>query len=303
MKNVILFFSATICMVLFWSSCSKDRIEQEMNEYQSPNAYLDSKKQEEQVFVIDSAGTGPIVGSQGTTIWGTKECLRLPNGDTISYPFIVKLVELYSAKDMIYYRMPTVGSGQALESAGEIRLRAEKDGTTLTLSSPCAYKISLPNSVPQDNYMRVFYGDENVAPVNWLTDLNYLGITSLQNGFFAVDTIGYTALTEKLGWINADRAIVSSNTYTINFTSEVDDLTNVAIFVYLPETHTVMQASNLAVSGIPAGSNAKIIAIAVNGSGSLFHFYLSTTVSGNQNVEVTMSQISDANLTTLLDGL
>ncbi len=303
MKNVLLFFSATICIILFWSSCAKDRIEQDLNEYQSPNAYLNSKKQEEQVFVIDSSGTGPIIGNQGTVIWGSKDCLRLPNGDTIDYPFVVKLVELYSAKDMIYYQMPTVGSGQALESAGEIRLRAEKDGTPLTLASPCAYQISLPNAAPQDNYMRVFYGDENVAPVNWISDLNYWGITSLQNGFFAVDTIGYTALIEKLGWINADRAIVSSNTYTINFTSEVDDLTNVAIFVYLPETHTVMQASSLSVSGIPAGSNAKVLAIAVNGSGSLFHYYLSTTVSGNQNVEVTMSQISDANLTTLLDGL
>lgn len=303
MKNFTLFFSTTICIVLFWSSCSKDRIEQELNEYQSPNAYLDSKKQEEQVFVIDSAGSGPIIGNQGTAIWGSKECLRLPNGDTIGYPFIVKLVELYSAKDMIYYRMPTVGTGQALESAGEIRLRAEKDGIPLNLVSPCAYKISMPNDTPQDNYMSVYYGNENVTPVDWITDLDYWGITSLQSGLFAVDTIGYTAFIEKLGWINADRLISSTTTYTMNFNSEVDDLTNVAIFVYLPETHTVMQANNLAVTGIPAGSNAKVLAVAVNGSGSLFHYYLSTTVSGNQNVEVTMSQISDANLTALLDGL
>ncbi len=303
MKNFKLFFSTTICIVLFWSSCSKDRIEQELNEYQSPNAYLDSKKQEEQVFVIDSAGSGPIIGNQGTAIWGSKECLRLPNGDTIGYPFIVKLVELYSAKDMIYYRMPTVGTGQALESAGEIRLRAEKDGIPLNLVSPCAYKISMPNDTPQDNYMSVYYGNENVTPVDWITDLDYWGITSLQSGLFAVDTIGYTAFIEKLGWINADRLISSTTTYTMNFNSEVDDLTNVAIFVYLPETHTVMQANNLTVTGIPAGSNAKVLAIAVNGSGSLFHYYLTTTVSGNQNVEVTMSQISDANLTALLDGL
>ncbi len=303
MKKSVLFLMSIMGLVVIWSACSRDRIEEDLNEYESPNTYLDSKKQDEQVFVIDSAGTGPIIGNQGTAIWGGIDCLRLPNGDTIDYPFVVKLVELYSAKDMIYYQMPTVGQGNALESAGEIRLRAEKDGQPLSLAEPCAFKVSMPNLTPQQNYMSVFYGNESVSPVDWRTDLSYWGITVLQSGIFDVDTIGYTAYIEKLGWINADRAVVSSTTRTITFDSEVDDLTNVAMFIYLPETHTLMQAQNGVVQGIPNGAQAKIIAIAVNGSGTLFHYYDELSVSSNQTVMIEMSAIGDPDLTNILDSL
>lgn len=303
MKKSVLFLVSIMGLVVIWSACSRDRIEEDLNEYESPNTYLDSKKQDEQVFVIDSAGTGPIIGNQGTAIWGGIDCLRLPNGDTIDYPFVVKLVELYSAKDMIYYQMPTVGQGTALESAGEIRLRAEKDGQPLSLAEPCAFKVSMPNLIPQQNYMSVFYGNESVSPVDWRTDLSYWGITALQSGIFDVDTIGYTAYIEKLGWINVDRAVVSSTTRTITFDSEVDDLTNVAMFIYLPETHTLMQAQNGVVQGIPNGAQAKIVAIAVNGSGTLFHYYDELSVSSNQTVMIEMSAIGDPDLTNILDSL
>lgn len=303
MKKASLFLATLTALILVWSSCSRDRIEQDLNEYESPNTYLDSKKQDEQVFVIDSAGTGPIIGNQGTAIWGGIDCLRLPNGDTIDYPFVVKLVELYLPKDMIYYQMPTVGSGAVLETAGEIRLRAEKDGAPLALAEPCAFKVSMPNAAPNINYMNVFYGNESVSPVDWLMDLGYWGINPTQSSIFDVDTIGYTAMIEKLGWINADRNFYSGTTHAITFDSDVDDLSNVAIFVYLPATHSLIQAQDLVASGIPSGVNVKIIAIAVNGSGNLFHYYDELTINTNQTVQVTMSSISDANLTSLLDQL
>jgi len=303
MKKASLFLATLTGLILVWSSCSRDRIEQDLNEYESPNTYLDSKKQDEQVFVIDSAGTGPIIGNQGTAIWGGIDCLRLPNGDTIDYPFVVKLVELYLPKDMIYYQMPTVGSGAVLETAGEIRLRAEKDGTPLALAEPCAFKVSMPNADPHINYMNVYYGNESVSPVDWRLDLGYWGINATQSSIFDVDTIGYTAMIEKLGWINADRNFYSGTTHAITFDSDVDDLSNVAIFVYLPATHSLIQSHDLVASGIPSGVNAKIIAIAVNGSGNLFHYYDELTINANQTVQVTMSSISDANLTSLLDQL
>jgi hypothetical protein len=139
--------------------------------------------------------------------------------------------------------------------------------------------------------------------VDWRTDLSFWGINALQSGIFDVDTIGYTAYIEKLGWINADRIFYNGTTRAITFDSDVDDLTNVAIFVYLPATHTLVQANDLLVTGIPNGVDAKVVAIAVNGSGTLFHYYDEINVASNQTVMVTMTSISDANLTNLLDGL
>jgi hypothetical protein len=306
-KNTRFFAGATTLLVLattlLFSSCSRDRIERDLNTYESPNAYLDSKKQDEQVFVIDTAGEGPIIGNQGTTIWGSIDCLQLPGGAGVDYPFIVKLVELYTPKDMIYYRMPTVAAGMPLETAGEIRLRAEKDGQELSLSQPCAFKVSMPNAAPQSNYMNVYYGNENGDVVDWTTDLGVWGITQTQNPVFDVDTIGYTAFIEKLGWINADRSVSTSGTYSITFDSEEDDLSNVLFFAYLPDTKTLLQSNEGVISGIPAGASAKIVAIAVNTSGDLFHFNQELTVNGNLTVMVIMTEISDPDLTTLLDSL
>lgn len=307
-KKPHLLFSATFALLVAvisvsLTSCSRDRIERDLNTYESPNAYLDSKKQDEQVFVIDSAGEGPIIGNQGTTIWGSIDCLQLPGGGAVTYPFLVKLVELYTPKDMIYYRMPTVSAGMPLETAGEIRLRAEKDGQELTITQPCAYKVSMPNTAPQLNYMNVYYGNENGDVVDWTTDLGVWGITQTQNPVFDLDTIGYTAFIEKLGWINADRGVSTSGTYSITFDSDEDDLTNVIFFAYLPDSKTLLQSSNSVISGIPTGANAKIVAIAVNASGNLFHFYQELTVTGNSTQMVILSEISDSDLTTLLDGL
>lgn len=307
-KRITPFISGTttllvLAMTLLFSSCSRDRIERDLNTYESPNAYLDSKKQDEQVFVIDSAGEGPIIGNQGTAIWGSIDCLQLPGGGSVTYPFLVKLVELYTPKDMIYYRMPTVSAGMPLETAGEIRVRAEKDGQELSLSQPCAFKVSLPNAAPQLNYMNVYYGNENGDVVDWTTDLGVWGITQTQNPVFDLDTIGYTAFIEKLGWINADRSVSTSGTYNITFDSEEDDLTNVIFFAYLPDTKTVLQSTDGVISGIPVGAYAKIVAIAVNASGNLFHFHQEFTVNGNSTVMVIMTEISDPDLTTLLDSL
>jgi hypothetical protein len=120
---------------------------------------------------------------------------------------------------------------------------------------------------------------------------------------FDVDTIGYTAFIEKLGWINADRSVTTSGTYSITFDSEEDDLSNVIFFAYLPDSKTVLQSSGGIISGIPSGAFAKVIAIAVNTSGDLFHFYQELTVNGNSTEVVIMTGISDPELTTLLDGL
>jgi hypothetical protein len=292
-----------LCSVVMFSSCSRDRIERDLNAYESPNSYLDSKKQDEQVFVIDSAGNGPIIGNQGTAIWGSIDCLQLPGGAAVTYPFIVKLVELYTPKDMIYYRMPTVAAGLPLETAGEIRLRAEKDGQELVLSQPCAFKVSMPNDAPLPNYMNVYYGNENGEVVDWTTDLGIWGINQNQNPVFDLDTIGYTAFIEKLGWINADRSVSTSGTYSITFDSDEDDLSNVIFFAYLPDSKTVLQSSGGIISGIPSGAMAKVLAIAVNSSGDLFHFYQELTVNGNVTSTVIMQGISDAQLTSILDSL
>ena len=281
---------------IFYYSCSKDRIQKkQLNQYSSPNTYLDSKKQQEQTFVIDTSGSGPIIGNQGTKIWIGKQCLMFPNGDSVTWPFTVKLVELYKPKDMIYYQMPTVVSSSGiLKTDGEIRLRAFKNGTELLLKpNPCMAQIEMPCAAPQ-NGMHVFYG----LTTNNLPDWTDSPLTS-----FSTNPASYTASITKLGWINCGLQAGSSSNSTLSFTSTTDDLTNVAFFIYFPSTKTVMQAYNEASGQIPNGSAVKIIAIAVDGSGQLYSFYQTQTVNASAAIDVVMTATSDGSLTTLLDGL
>ncbi len=289
----------------FFTACKKDRIEevQSVNEYNSPNSYLDSKKEQEQEFVINSdSSSGPITGNQGTNIWCTRQCLMFPNGDTVGLPFTVKLVELYSPKQMIYYQMPTVASDTILETDGEIRIRAFKNGTELLLVPGCSWAIKMPNTAPK-NYMRVFYGFPTLNYVNWTDNPASLGVTTSFTPVFTTSTNGYLAAIVKLGWVNCGITRGSNTNHILSFASTTDNLTNVAIFIYFPATKTVMQAYNAVSGSIPSGSSVKIVAIAVDANGTLFSFSQNLTMTSSTQVQVTMAATTDPNLTALLDGL
>jgi len=282
--------------IFLFINCSKKRIEPKiepkektLNTYASVNTYLDSKQVQEQEFIIDSLGTGPITGNQGTKIWNGKQCLMFPNGDSVTWPYTVKLVELYTPKDMIYYQIPTMSSGEIMKTKGEIRLRAFKNGTELLLKpQPCMAQIEMPSTTPE-NDMHVFNGSD------WLEESPINAFTTLTNG--------HAANIHTLGWINCGVKAGSSTNASLSFTSSTDDLTNVGKFIYFPLTKTVMQLNSLTSQNIPIGSSVKIIFIAVNSSGSLFHFYQDLTVTSTTSVDVTMTAISDADLTTKLDNL
>jgi hypothetical protein len=305
-KNILKYLMVAATVGAVFTACKKDRIEEDrtLNEYSSPNSYLDSKKQEEQEFLITADSGGPIVGNQFTTIWGGRQCLMFPNGDTVALPYTVKLVELYTPKDMIYYQVPTISFDTILETDGEIRVRAFKDGTELVLVPGCSWAIKMPNTAPK-NYMHTFYGFQPQTPssFNWTDNPTFLGVTTSFNPIFTTASDGYLNSIVKLGWVNCGITRGSSTNHHLSFASTTDNLTNVAIFVYFPATKTVMQVFGSASGSIPDGSSVKIVAIAVDGSGTLFSFNQNLTMTSSTAVEVTMAATTDANLTALLNGL
>ena len=294
--------ASLVCILTFQFGCSKDRIETKpLNSYSSPNSYLNSKKQTEQQYVIDSSGTCPLTAQQGTQLCMAKTCLMFPNvsgNDSVYFPYTIGIIEIYKPKDMIYSQMPTVASGSILETAGEVRVRAYKNGTELSLRPTCSYTIKMPNASPQ-NYMQAYYGGDGDNYSDWSNSPS-----PAVSATFANTTAGYYSNSIlKFGWLNCDYSRAASTNYNLTFQSSTDELTNVAIFIYFPSTKTVMQVSNLVSGAIPNGSNVKIIAIGVKADGSLYKFYKAQTVSSSESIEVTMESTSDAALTTLLDGL
>ncbi len=291
----ILFVASSFLML---GGCSKDRIEEEektLVQYSSINSYMDLKKQEEQDFIIDSTGTGPIIGNQGTKIWTGKECLMYPNGDSVSWPYSLKLVELYTPKDMIYYQMPTVSAGEIMKTKGEIRIRAFKAGVELVLRpDPCMHQIEMPSTNPESN-MHVFNGLTTNNYPDWMDDSPVNLFTATVNS--------HIVPIHTLGWINCGVLAGGISNSNLSFTSSTDNLDNVGIFIYVPSTKTVMQVYNLSSQNIPNGTDVKIILIGVDGSGNLFSYYQELNVTASSAIDVTLTAISDAALTAVLDGL
>jgi len=289
--------------IFFISSCSTERIDSqdEFNSYESPNQYLNSKKEGEQVFVIDTNGTGPIVGQDSTLIWISKHILEFPNGDEVEWPYTVKLIELYTAQEMIYYQMPTVSQGKIMETGGEIRVRAFKENSQgivkeLRLKEDRTLRIDMPSDSTVEN-MNVFYGyDSNGAP-NWTTSSAAVGGNPADD-FFSTTLIGYRANIGKLGWINCGKTMQGHN--DISFTSETDHLENVAFFTYLPEYNSVLKAQNLSSGGIPDSTKVKIIGIAVNADNELFNSYIESTINSDGSFNIIMQATTDLELSELL---
>jgi len=299
MKNnnlitTLLIVTFIISTVLINTSCKKDRIEtpeeETLNEYNSVNQYLDTKKQNEQDFEITGPSNDTLTGNQGTRVYGGKNCLVDANGDTIDYPFSIHLVELYTPKDMIYWQMPTVASGNILQTDGEIRIRATKNNQELFLS--CPFGFEMPNASPNSS-MIIFTGADNGSFIDW----------SNTGTSFTLTSYGYLGSTSSFGWLNADIQVGTGSGNTLSFTSQVDNLANVGIFIYIPATKTVMQVYNTVSGLIPNGSSVKIVMMAQDASGNLFSYTETRTVNSSATIDMSLSQTTDAALTTYLNGL
>jgi len=280
---------------LLVSGCSKDRIDDSnKNEYKSTDEYLNSKKQKEQTFEITKDGYLPIIGNQGTKIWPDRNNIQFENGDSVHYPYFVKLIELYTPKDMIYAQMPSVGGGDILTTKGEIRLRAVKNELDLKLREGKTWQV-LMSSIDTLTQMKQYYGVDASSYIDWAA--NPVG------EFFKTDS-GYLGQVQKFGWIGCDKNASTSSSVKITFSSKTDDLSNVATFIYIPMKKSVMQVYKQVSGKIPAGIDIKIVSIAVNAKDSLFYDYKTMTLGQNDEaVDITLKATTDAALTKVLDAL
>ncbi len=150
----------------------------------------------------------------------------------------------------------------------------------------------MPNNAPNSN-MKIFKGTDNGTFVDW----------SNTNTSFNITNYGYLGTTSTFGWLSADIDLGTPSGGTITFASQTDNLTNVGIFIYAPATQTVMQVYNLTSGTIPSGTDIKIILMAQDASGQLFSYTESRTTSSSNTITVSLSQTTDADLTTYLDNL
>lgn len=290
MKNIFYIIMAAILL----ANCSTERIEpkNDLSKFEQTEDFLEVNKAEEQVFEITEEGDGPIIGQKGSKIYISKDLLMYPNEDSVHYPYTIKLVELYSAKDMIYYQMPSVGDDTLLTTHGEIRVRAFKDDTELVLRPEKYWVLEVPNNSPAEE-MFCYYGTNADAHVNW---------ANTHNTTFDVINDGYSGKIEEMGWVScAKNSIQEQSSIRYTFTSDSLDLNSIATFIYLPQIEGLMQVNAATSSPLPLEEKMKIVSIGKQGE-ILHSFYRQDTVGIENTIEIVLSTTNDSELENLLNN-
>lgn len=287
-------------------SCSKDRIsdkkEDTLNKYGSLNSFYEMNRPPEQTYVVDRNGTGPIVGLNGTKIWVDSTIFQHPNGDPVTYPFTIKLVELYTPKDMILYNMPSVGGGKVLTTAGEVRVRAFKGTEDLVLKPSKVYRVDIPG-LTIDPQMEIFYGWNKGSFVDWTNNISDIGNTSGGLASITPDNGFWKMLIPQMGWVSCAKNFTPSGKSTVQFTSSTDDLTNVAKFLYFPNVKSVVQVYTTTSGEVPVGESVKLICFAADANGKLFYYTKNFTIATSNAVDVKMEAVTEQALLSYLANL
>ncbi|MEI7594564.1 MAG: hypothetical protein WCK02_02370 [Bacteroidota bacterium] len=288
-------------------ACEKERIveQEEDTEFTSLEDFYNENQPEEQSFIIDSTGNDSVVGKEGTHIWGIPNTIFMYKNthQDITYPYVLKLIEAYSIKNMIFSKLPTVAQDSMINSDGELKVTAFKNNEELMIKENLFYQMMAPNANP-DNNKDVYYGFTNGSTTDWnknILQTDYIFTQDNTN----ITTIqpGYLLAISKLGWLNIAKPINPAQKTDISFTAAGVNTNLLDVFVILPNQHSFKKASNMVASNMPIGEQVKVFSMGKDTSGKMHYFCQSYTISAGLTVAITMQEATKAEVLTVMDTL
>lgn len=295
---------AIMASALTFVSCEKERIQSD--DYQDMESFYNDNKEEEQEYVIDSLGSSCWVTCQkGTRICTSAEMQEQPGGAAVYYPYKLKVVELYSAKDIILWRAPSVTSSALLETSAQVRVRLFKDNTQTELKAGRVYGLETATLTSTNSSMSAYYGFTNGTDINWTNSL-----ASLYPGF--VDTLSqvtatpayYTAAVPRTGFFSPSRPSPATGTNTsVTFTVTGTNTQNIQLFLVFDNFKGIAKATSLVVNNVPAGEPVKMIAFAKKQDGYYYMDQQNLTISSGLTVPLNMVQTTEAGILAALGAL
>lgn len=279
------------------TSCKSDR-DDEDDEFSNMDEFYNKHRQEEQEFIIDSTGTGPIVGKQGTKLWsGDTSIFMLPGGGYITYPFTIKLIELYPESDFMEFPMSTVSNNTLTEAAGAIRVRAFKNGTELLLRPNKVFVAEMNDTNNLLSNMKVYYGENKDSDVNWT-----MATDMLSNA--ATNASSYTLTLSQMGWATAAKAHVSGAATTqVNLTCEGSGTDNIDVYIVAKDYFSVVRVKKLKSIDVPTGEDVTIVAMAMDQNGNYRLHLKNENVSAGMSIKLDMKEVTEQELLNKLESL
>jgi hypothetical protein len=291
----IYYIISTLVLIAISTSCSKKREEQFPKNYSNATEFFQNNKEKEQEFVITSDEEDCIVAKKGTVICGSRKLLRTSSGDTITFPYSVKVVELYSLKDHILYGFPTASAGVPLKNDGSVRIKALKDGkeTTLITGGRFTAKYSIDPSMDGNNVFKGTMTDDNFA------DWQIAGEGSTLLSPSSRDSLRLASF----GWFQAAQNSYGSNLTTVSFELDGDGGESLDLWLVQSSNNTILHGSELKIQNVPIGQEMTAIVIAIDQDKNLVLHKSKFTVSSNEKVTIDFKEVKESALLSTLEGL
>ncbi|HEX8548132.1 MAG TPA: hypothetical protein VF691_14320 [Cytophagaceae bacterium] len=318
MKNITISFQACLLsfFVMIILSCSKDRItpiatevprERALDSTElflaSPDEVLKGFTSPPTSKIINSSVDMPFIGTKGTKIFASDYDFIFPNGDPVIFPIKLEILELFSPKDMILNQMPTVANGRLLTTAGEVNIKAYKDGKELKLKRYNNMRIEIPSSNP-DASMKLFYGRTLVdGHVDWV-EAEFISESDCTSSRIIATKENYQIFPKQIGWINCDKFYSYTGAKTkIRFTSAKPQISSIVTFLYFDEIKSVVQVHGGESLDLPVGEHVKVICVASKTNGELYTYSTDFNVAPDQVVEVKLAKTTEGRFLEYLSSL
>ena len=106
-----------------------------------------------------------VTGTNGTTLFFNANTFKDMNGNPVSGPVEIEMIETQSNKDMLLWNRPTTTTdGQLLVSGGIVYVNVTQGGNQLSIND----NNPIQASVPSDNFIAMDYftgAEDNVRQV------------------------------------------------------------------------------------------------------------------------------------------
>jgi len=204
---------------------------------------LENREEAVQTFTVDIAGRHEIRGANGTILYFSPNSLADQNGDPVSGPVTIELIEIYDKATMLLTKMPTNGKRlngdvEALKSAGEFYVNATQNGEQLVLATN--FQLFAPSDEFDEN-MRIFNGedpncagDEMQCDIVWEEEEEQGRLEPIQReGPNGQGVSGYGGFISNFGWTNLDRWYSFEGPKTIVYADPPSGFDNTNSNVYI----------------------------------------------------------------------
>ena len=227
-----------------------------------------------QTFTYTPGRTNTFTGAKGTIVTIPGNAF-VQYGGPLTAPIQLTLREIFSRADMVLSDMPTVAYGQALESAGEVFLRADSS-VRMAPEAFIQLQTRNPANLASRDSMRLFVAP--AAPVSGPGGGNCFTwyLNSDPRSSLSPSPTGNTILISDvlynngIGWFNCDRFYDTPNPLPLVVKIDapnLDPTTNITVFAVFRDFNGTLAVCDFAApntfqtTGVPAGARVSIVAI------------------------------------------